>query len=441
MSQRSILKEMERIVLSDLQRWQQDLRRKPLIVHGARQVGKTWLLKEFGRSSYANVAYVNFEANPRMDALFAGDLDPARLLAGLRVETGVAIEPGQTLLIFDEIQANPRALTSLKYFAENAPGYHLTAAGSLLGVAMHRHASFPVGKVGFLQLNPLSFEEFLLALDERRFSELIRSREWAMVGVFADKLIELLKYYLYVGGMPESVATFAANRDANEVRVVQQRLLSSYEHDFSRYADAATVPRIRAVWNSLPAQLAREQRKFRYGLVREGARSREYETAIEWLCDAGLVFKVHRISRPALPLRAYREEGAFKLFMADTGLLAAHAGLPLQPLLGADAPFAEFKGALTEQYVAQELRLKRDLEITYWANDAARAEVDFVVQTGDRVVPLEVKAAENLQSKSLRVFHQKFTPQRSYRSSLSAYREDDWLVNVPLYALMNWPEL
>jgi len=426
---------MERNAFAYLQTWRQDPRRKPLILHGARQVGKTWLLKEFGKRAYGNVAYVNFESNERMMSLFSSSLEPGRLLTGLRVETGLPIEPEKTLIIFDEVQENPKALTSLKYFCENAPDYHLAAAGSLLGIAMHAGSSFPVGKVDFLNLYPLSFGEFLEATGESKLAELISSGDWPMIDSFRERLIESLRYYCCVGGMPESVTTFVATRDVSQVREFQKKLLDAYERDFSKYAKPDIVPRIRAVWNSLPTQLAREQKKFMYGLVREGARAREYENAIEWLCDAGLMQKIFRVSKPGLPLKAYQELNAFKLYMLDTGLLAAHAGLATKTLLQGNVLFEEFKGALTEQYVAQELRFMEGAGVSYWSSDTSRAEVDFLIQAKDSIYPLEVKAAENLQAKSLRVYNEKFSPSRCLRTSLSPYREENWLTNIPLYAL------
>jgi len=430
---------MERKALSDLQKWKENLSRKPLILHGARQVGKTWLIKEFGARFYQNVAYINFEANERMATLFASDLDIPRLLTGLRIEAHTAIEPETTLIIFDEVQENPRALTSLKYFAENAPAYHIVAAGSLLGIAMHKGISFPVGKVDFLDLYPFSFEEFLWASEESELARLITNRDWQLLESLRGKLIEYLKYYYCVGGMPECVSTFVESRDLERARNIQISLLNAYEQNFSKYAEPAMVPRIRAVWNSLPRQLAREQRKFTYGLVKEGARAREYELAIQWLCDAGLIHKVYRAAKPGLPLRAYQEESAFKLFMLDTGLFTAHSHLPLETLLQGSALFEEAKGALTEQYVAQELHVRKDLEVFYWSSDTSRAEIDFLIQKGQAIYPLEVKATENLQSKSLRAFRDKFSPPRCYRASLSPYRNEGWLVNLPLYALSAFP--
>lgn len=426
---------MERNAFTNLQAWRLDARRKPLVLNGARQVGKTWLLKEFGKREYRNVAYINFESNERMMGLFSSNLDPARLLMGLRVETGQPIEPETTLIIFDEVQENPKALTSLKYFHENAPQYHLAAAGSLLGVSMHAGNSFPVGKVDFLNLYPLSFLEFLHATGESNMADLVSSSDWSMIDAFREKLTESLRYYYCVGGMPESVTTFVATKDLGQVRTFQKKLLEAYERDFSKYAKPEMVPRIRAVWNSLPAQLAREQKKFMYGLVREGARAREYENAIEWLCDAGLLHKIFRVSKPGLPLKAYQELNAFKLYMLDIGLLAAHAGLATQTVLHGNALFEEFKGALTEQYVAQELCLMEGANASYWSSDTSKAEVDFLIQTQDSIYPLEVKSAENLQAKSLRVYNEKFSPPRCFRTSLSPYRKESWLTNIPLYAL------
>jgi len=426
---------MKRELLQKLLIWKDSAHRKPLILHGARQVGKTWLLKEFGRLSFTHVAYINFEENERMAGLFSKDLDITRLLVGLRIESDSIIEPQNTLLIFDEVQECPRALTALKYFAENAPEYHVVAAGSLLGLAMHGGTSFPVGKVDFIDLYPLSFHEFLIAFGEPDLADLLVSDAWDMVEIFRDKLTGYLRTYMCLGGMPEIVNSFMETHDLKQARYLQKKLLMAYEQDFSKYAEAQLVPRIRAVWKSIPAQLSREQKKFVYGLIREGARAREYEMAIEWLCDAGLLHKVFRVSKPGIPLKAYHEQNAFKLFMVDVGLLAAHADVPLQSLLNGNALFEEFKGSLTEQYASQELHLMGDASVSYWVSDSSKAEVDFLVQDDHAVFPLEIKAAENLQAKSLKAYHEKFSPLRSFRSSLSGYREESWLTNIPLYAI------
>jgi predicted AAA+ superfamily ATPase len=370
-----------------------------------------------------------------MARLFASDLDIARLLTGLGIETHTAIDPESTLLIFDEVQENPKALTSLKYFAENAPRYHVVAAGSLLGIALHKGISFPVGKVDFLDLYPLSFEEFLWALEESELARLIAQGDWQLVDSLRERIIEYLQYYYCIGGMPECVSTFVTSRDLERVRNLQRALLDAYEQNFSKYAEPAMVPRIRSVWNSLPRQLAREQRKFTYSLVKEGARAREYELAIQWLCDAGLVHKVYRAAKPGLPIRAYQVESAFKLFMLDTGLFSAHSRLSLETLLQGSGFFEEVKGALTEQYVAQELHVRKDLEVLYWSSDTSHAAIDFLIQKDETNYPLEAKAAENLQSKSLRTFRDKYSLARCYCTSLSPYRDEGWLVNIPLYAL------
>jgi predicted AAA+ superfamily ATPase len=425
---------VERVALSDLLTWKANPHRKPLIVNGARQVGKTWLLKEFGRRHYDSVAYVNFESNKRMTQLFSDNLDVDRLLLGLRVEAGCPIEPERTLIIFDEIQDNPRALTALKYFEETAPGYHVVAAGSLLGVALHSGTAFPVGKTEFLGLHPLSFAEFVHAMGETALHEVLRTGPLPDIELFRPRLIELLRQYYCVGGMPEAVAAFSATKDLVAVRELQENLLYAYERDFSKYAPTGVVPRIRAVWNSIPAQLAREQRKFVYGVVKEGARAREYETAVDWLCDAGLLRKVRRVAKPGLPLKSYVEQGAFKLYLLDVGLLASHAGVPVSALIHGDEAFEEFKGALTEQYVSQELAIMPGVETCYWSTDGGKAEVDFVVQRGRDIVPIEVKASENLQAKSLKSYRDRFAPRRCYRISLSPWREETWLSNIPLYA-------
>ena len=351
------------------------------------------------------------------------------------METKTRIEPGKTLIIFDEIQECPRALTALKYFAEEAPAYHVTAAGSLLGVALHAGTSFPVGKTQFMELLPMSFVEFLAGIGETELAEILVREDWQLVEAFRIRLTELLELYVCVGGMPEAVLNFKEKGDLNEVREIQNRLLAAYEQDFSKYARTETVPRIRAVWQSVPAQLAREQKKFVYGLIREGARAREYEAAIEWLCDAGLTRKVYRVSKPGIPLRSYRELNHFKLYFLDVGLLSAHMGVPVKAILKGDALFIENKGALTEQYVFQELRLQHSFDIAYWSSERGQAEVDFLLQVGTAIIPLEVKSAENLQSKSLKVYREKFGPPLCLRTSLSGYRRQEWLTNVPLYAL------
>lgn len=426
---------MRRTALSFLQKWKQKSTRKPLIIRGARQVGKTWLMKEFAKTEYQNFAYINFEDNQQLKTLFLNDFDIPRILLAIQIATGIKPEPNKTLIIFDEIQEAERAITSLKYFRENAPEYHIVAAGSLLGIALHENTSFPVGKVEFLDLYPLSFTEFLEALGEHNLTDLIQKQQWEMINTFKTKYIELLKQYYYVGGMPEVVANFASNQDFSEVRQIQQQILYSYEQDFSKHAPTDVVPRIRMVWNSVPAQLSKENRKFIYGLIKQGARAKEFELALSWLMDCGLIHMVNRISKPALPLKAYEDMGAFKLYLLDIGLLGAMANLDVKTLLNGNLIFTEFKGALTEQYVLQQLVTDREISIFYWSSDKSDGEIDLLIQYKNELVPIEVKAAENLQAKSLRAFVEKNKSKMAIRTSMSDFREETWLTNLPLYAI------
>lgn len=426
---------MYRIALEKLLTWKQSKRRKPLIIKGARQVGKTWLMKEFGKQAYADTVYINFDSNSRMAELFASDLDTDRLIMGLELYAGRKIDPDSSLLIFDEVQEVPRALASLKYFCENAPQYHIVCAGSLLGIALHHGTSFPVGKVDFLKLYPLSFKEFLMATDKERFAELLDKQDFDMVTNFKQTYIDSLKQYYFVGGMPEAVQSFAENKDFNEVREIQKRILAAYEQDFSKHAPNEIVPRLRMLWNSVPSQLAKENKKFIYGLVRKGARAKDFETAIMWLSDCGLVHKLSRVHAARIPLRAYEDLKAFKLFVVDVGLLGCMAGLRQRTLLDSNDLFVEFKGALTEQYVCQQLKTIEDLDMYYYTNDRGSCEVDFVVDTGEQIIPVEVKAELNLKAKSLKTYQEKFLPELSIRTSMTDYKKEEWLVNLPLYAI------
>lgn len=428
---------MYRIAIEKLYKWKNSKRRKPLIIEGARQVGKTWLMKEFGKQAYADTVYINFDSNSRMADLFSADLDTDRLIMGLELYAGRKINPDNTLLIFDEVQEVPRALASLKYFYENAPQYHIVCAGSLLGIALHQGTSFPVGKVDFLKLYPLSFSEFLMATGNERFAELLKNQDYEMITSFKQTYIDALKHYYFVGGMPEAVQSFAESKDFNEVRAIQKRILAAYEQDFSKHAPNEIVPKIRMLWNSIPSQLARENKKFIYGLVREGGRAREYETAIMWLSDCGLVHKVSRVNAAGIPLKAYEDLKAFKLFIVDVGLLGCMTGLRQRTLLDGDDLFVEFKGALTEQYVCQQLKTIEDLGIYYYTNDRGSCEIDFVVDTGEQIVPIEVKAETNLRAKSLKTYRERFEPELSVRTSMADYKKEDWLLNLPLYAIEN----
>lgn len=426
---------MYRNAIEKLAGWRQQEGRKPLVIRGVRQCGKTWLMKEFGATAYPHCAYVNFENNPRMKTLFALDFDIERILLGLRVETGLPLSAEDTLLMFDEVQEVPRALSALKYFHEQTPQLDIIAAGSMLGVALHPDASFPVGQVEILDLFPLSFAEFLRACGHEALLRLIASHDFAALAPFSSKLSDLLRQYLVIGGMPEVVHDFITHKDFSRARGIQTALLAAYELDFSKHTPHVIVPRIRAVWSSMPAQLARENRKFVFGVIRPGARAREYELAIQWLIDCGLMHRVTRIAKPGLPLSAYQDPASFKLYLADTGLLCALSGLEMTAVLRGNELLEEFKGALTEQFVLQQLISQAGLRPFYWSAERATAEVDFVVQLGAQVVPIEVKAAENLHAKSLKTYHQAYAPQRAIRTSLSNYRQEAWLTNLPLYAI------
>lgn len=430
---------MLRNKLSDLIAWKNSSSRKPLILRGARQVGKTWLMQEFGKTQYTQTVYINFEKNKPLAALFTQDFNINRVIIALQAETGFTIEPGNTLLVFDEIQAAPGAITALKYFNEDAGQYHVIAAGSLLGIMLHQHFSFPVGKVEFMDLYPLTFMEFLEATGDEALATVLAGNDWPLITVFRSKLIDRLKQYYYVGGMPEAVVRFCENKNFKAVREVQRQILDAYENDFSKHAPVEIVPRIRLAWNAIPTQLAKENRKFIYGLIREGSRAKDYELALAWLTDCGLAYKVFRAAKPAFPLKAYEDLSAFKMFMVDVGLMSAMTELDARSLLSGNDLFSEFKGALTEQFVYQQLRSMQEMVTFYWSAERSTAEVDFVVQHQGRIIPLEVKAEENLKAKSLRVLMEKFNPGKAVRLSMSDYREQDWLINLPLYAVNRLP--
>lgn len=426
---------MYRIAIEKLYKWKDSKHRKPLIIEGARQVGKTWLMKEFGKKAYNDTVYINFDSNSRMADLFVSDLDTERLIMGIELYVGRKINSENTLLIFDEVQEVPRALASLKYFCENAPQYHIVCAGSLLGIALHQGTSFPVGKVDFLKLYPLSFSEFLMAIDKGQFAELLNKQDYEMITSFKQTYIDSLKQYYFIGGMPEAVQSFSENKDFNEVRSIQKRILAAYEQDFSKHAPNEIVPKIRMLWNSIPSQLAKENKKFIYGLVREGGRAKEYETAIMWLSDCGLVHKVSRVNTAGIPLKAYEDLKAFKLFIVDVGLLGCMVGLHQRTFLDGNELFSEFKGALTEQYVCQQLKTIDDLNIYYYTNNRGSCEVDFVVDNGGSIIPVEVKAETNLKAKSLKTYRERFKPEISVRTSMKDYKQEDRLLNLPLYAI------
>lgn len=428
---------MYRNKIEDLKKWKNSQNRKPLIIRGARQVGKTWLMREFGKTCYEKCAYINFDDNSRMKKLFEEDFDLDRIIQGFKIESGVNIEPENTLIILDEIQEIPKALKALKYFCENADEYHIISAGSLLGVAIHEGTSFPVGKVDFLNLAPLSFMEFMEALEEKELLRLLENNDFRMIKVFNTKFKEYLKLYYYIGGMPEAVNSYVYNKDLSEVRKIQIKLLYAYEQDFSKHAPTNIVPRIRQLWNNIPTQLAKENKKFIYGLVREGARAREYEIALSWLIDCGLIYQVNRVNNSKIPLPAYQDFNAFKLYLLDVGLLTAMTRIDDKTILEGNEIFEEFKGSLTEQYVLCQLKQCTELEVFYWTSDTGSAEVDFITQIGRNNIPIEVKASENLQAKSLKSFVQKYNTKINVRTSMSDYRKENWLINIPLYSIGN----
>jgi predicted AAA+ superfamily ATPase len=426
---------MKRIDLETLCNWKAKPGHKPLIIHGIRQVGKTWLMKKFGRTHYANTVYVWFEKNPRMQNLFSGDMDIRRIITGLELECGSKIDPKNTLIIFDEIQECPNALTSLKYFNENAPEYDIVAAGSLLGITLHPEVSFPVGKVEFMNLYPLCFSEFLAAIGEERLKLLIKSHDWELMRIFKDRLIYFLKLYYYTGGMPEVVLQFSKERDFNTARKVQNDILESYQHDFSKHIPIHNFQKVKELWNSIPVQLSKDNKKFIYKDVRKNATASTFEVSLGWLQECGLVHKIKRVSKPALPLKGYANTGAFKLFLCDIGLLSAMSGLDAKTILEGNTLFTEFKGALTEQYACQIMKQLKNAEIAYWTNDSATAEVDFVLQLNSKIIPVEVKASTNLKAKSLSVYREKFKPKIEIRTSLNDFKKTGNLLDVPLYAL------
>ncbi len=426
---------MQRDLMTELVKWKGKSRRKPLILNGARQVGKTWLLKEFGRTSFENVAYVNLDDNPAMKEQFELGYDIPRIVSAIQFETGEIVSEGSTLVILDEIQECPKALTSLKYFAENAPGYVIVAAGSLLGITVHEGTGYPVGKVDTLDLYPLSFREFLVATGYEKYRDLIDEGNPDLINSFASRLIPLLRQYYYVGGMPEAVASYVESGLLEDAREVQKQILLGYERDISKHLSRTESEYAIAAWNSIPSHLGRENKKFVFGHIAEGARARNYQSGITWLAKAGICIKSRRVSKPGIPLRSYSDDAAFKLFLLDVGLLGAMVDLDKKTVIGGNRIFEEFKGALTEQYVCQQLISERGMTPYYWSAENSSGEIDFLVQRDGQVVAVEVKAEENLRSKSLRAFKEKHPQVNAVRFSLSNYREQEWMVNVPLFAL------
>lgn len=425
---------MERSIYSSLKKWKESPTRKPLILQGARQVGKTYILKEFGAREYSEVVYINCDDNNDMQNMFV-DYDVDRIIRSMSAISGVSIKPSTTLLILDEIQEVERGLASLKYFCEKAPEYHVAVACSLLGITLHEGTSFPVGKVDMLYMYPMDFEEFLLAMGKEQLVELLRNNSWAALTPLRGMLTELLRQYYFVGGMPEAVKTYVERGDIWEVRSIHSKIIDAYRNDMSKHVPKQQVQRINMVWNSIPSQLARDNKKFIYGALRKGARANDFEIAIQWLVDSGLVHKVHRISKPVVPLKFYEDMASFKLFLLDCGLLGALSETPPEQILIGDNVFEEYKGAFTENYVLQQLKSLPRTFVYYYSNDNSTLEIDFVVQHEAHVIPIEVKAEENLRAKSLRQFVTDNSGLHGVRFSMSDYREQDWLTNVPLWAV------
>ena len=426
---------MYRSAIKKLKEWKNKEDRKPMILMGARQVGKTWIMKEFGKNEYAKVAYISFYNNERMNDVFDMDFDIDRIIMNLNIESGVSITPNDTLIILDEIQNAPKALESLKYFCEDANEYHVIAAGSLLGVAVHENVSFPVGKVDMLDLYPFSFREFLLAMDEKSLVMALDSKDFSIIDNFSDKFLFWLKNYYYIGGMPAVVDSFRRNKDYVKTRQIQKDILRQFEQDFGKHADAKNLPRIRMVWQSIPIQLAKENKKFFFGQIKKGARSSDFEIAIQWLMDSGLIYKVNRVNEPHRPLKAYINMSAYKLFILDIGLLGALSDLPAKTILEKDEIFVEFKGAFTEQYVLQQLICDTQYTPYYYGTDKSTFEQDFMIQMEDRIVPIEVKAEGNVYSQSLKAYCEKYHPKKAVRFSTLKYVDQGWMVNIPLYAI------
>jgi predicted AAA+ superfamily ATPase len=435
---------MKRKAMQELIRWKFNPNKMPLIMEGARQVGKTWLMKEFGSLHYKDTVYFNFDDNRKLHKLFEQDLNVDRIIFELELYSGRKIVPHDTLIIFDEIQECNRALVSLKYFCENAPHYHIISAGSLLGVAIHKGNSFPVGKVNTIQLYPMTFAEFLDAVGETRYQALLEKKAYDSAYVLADDLVNHLKYYYFVGGMPKAVSSFVEKHNLDDVRSIQKDILANYERDFSKHIDTPSVPKVGLIWDSIPNQLAKENKQFIYRDMKEGARASQYESALYWLNKVGLVYAIHKIETPNLPLSAYQKE-PFKLYMLDVGLLSARVGLTIQNLTNPDPEvFNRFKGSLTEQFVLQELKaIYAKSEIFYWMNDRKKgtAEVDFLLQNEGEIIPIEAKASVNLKAKSLKVYMDYYKPKIAIRTSLGRYGKHGNLYDVPLYLLGEFSEI
>lgn len=431
---------MNRNIIYDLIQWKNRDNRKPLILDGARQVGKTWVLKEFGRTEFQNTVYINCDQNEKIREIFSGSFDISSIISKLEIYSRQKIEKKFTLIIFDEIQEIPPVLTSLKYFCEDGREYYVAAAGSLLGLSLHAGTGFPVGKVDLLHLYPMSFSEFVLAVRGENLCRYLLNEPLENLSSFHTEFKELLRQYYFTGGMPEAVLAFSENRSVGEIRTIQNSILYSYDKDISKHADPKDIQRIHLVWNSIPQQLAKENRRFIYGAIKHGARSKDFETAIQWLIEAGLVHKISRIKKACLPLKFYEDFDSFKLFILDCGLLGAIVETPPENILIGDNIFEEYKGAFTEQFVLEQFLNIKDTSCWYFSADDSKQELDFLLQNGSRIIPVEVKTKENLRAKSLRQFSAD-NGIHGIRFSMSQYREQDWMTNVPLYAVERVLEL
>ncbi len=432
---------IERFLMDDLVTWKNSSRRKPLILRGVRQCGKTWLLKEFGTRHFDDTAYFNFEQQNRLSDIFRGELNPDQILLELGVVARKQIAPQKTLIVFDEVQACPRALTALKYFCEERPEYAVTAAGSLLGIALSSPEGFPVGKVSFLDLNPCSFAEYLRTADPELYQYTTGISTIApLPAILSERLTKLLNEYLVMGGMPAVLNTFLEERNLQVAEAVQEEILKTYELDFSKHAPVRDIPKLFLLWKSIPMQLARENARFIYGEVKGGARAKDLEDALRWLEEAGLIRRVGRIEKPGIPLAAYEDRKSFKLYLADTGLLRKLAQIPAESILVNQDIFLEYKGRLAENYVQQQLTAMKFAPLYYWTS-GNKAEVDFVIQDETRVIPIEVKSGVNVRAQSLKVYRERYAPEYALRFSMQNLKSDDGLLNIPLYLIQQYPRL
>lgn len=423
---------MKRDIYNKLLQWKNDSNRKPLIITGARQVGKTWIMREFGKNEYVNVVYINCDNEKRIETLLSEDYNIDRILLGLQAISGVNIKSDKTLIIFDEIQQIPRGLHLLKYFYEENPEYHVMVAGSLLGITLNQGVSFPVGKVDIMEMNPMNFNEFLEAMGQEQLLKVLNTNDWKLVDSLSTKYIELLRQYYYVGGMPEAVYSYCKDKNLAQVRNIQNNILKAYRNDISKHATKSESVKIGQVLDSLPSQLAKENKKFIYGVIKTGARAAEYELAIQWLIDAGIVHKVNRIKEAKMPLKFYEDISAFKLFLLDMGLFACMCDVPASEMLVGNNVFVEYKGAFAEQYVLQQL-VCQNVKPYYWSSEKTPSEIDFVIQKDNKIIPIEVKAEVNVKARSLRQFITNNPELKAVRFSMLGYAEQDWMTNIPLY--------